>query len=439
MNDLSFLTASLPYGVEEEIARGNFTTARRIIKRYLSQDIPKSLKLRLEYELERMRRLRIDFPYTRERALQILRRELKNFKDRELDRWMSEGIVDYMLIDGKERFFVRFLDNIIFLKPELRKRKSRNDKLGEYLRGLINQTIERMNSGDTHTYRVHAGIKLHIKKRIPEGERYRVWLPLPRESFQSSKVKIVRAEPYSYYLSDEDYGQRTVYFESKERDYLLEFVYEIQEVRGGLGGEIKSEYLEEKAPHILFTPYLKELAKSIIEGVEDEYEKALRIYRWVTSHMNYTYVRAYSTYSNIAQFAASSLRGDCGFMALLFITLCRISGMPAKWQSGWFITPKHASPHDWAQVYLDGKWYPVDPSFGNWIRHGELRNSFYFGNLDAFRMIANDEFQADFVPEKKFYRTDPTDNQVGEVEWSQGNIYSDGFSSKLYVKEFKRI
>ncbi len=439
MNDLTFLSAPLPYGIEDEIARGNFKIARKIIKRYLSRDIPELLRQRLEYELERMRRLRIDFPYSRERALEILRRELRNFKDEELDRWISRGLVDRMIIDGQERFFQRFLANLIFLNPALDKRRIKEDKLGSYLRNLINETVTRMNSGEVRRYTVRAGIKLHIKKKIPEGEKYRVWLPLPRESFQSSNVKILRAEPSGYYLSESDQGQRTVYFESSQRDYLLEFEYQIGEVRGGLEGEVKNEHLREKAPHVVFTPYLRSIAESITQDAGDDYEKALRIYRWVTTHMNYTYVRAYSTYDNISEFAASSLRGDCGFMALLFITLCRISGIPAKWQSGWFITPKHASPHDWAQVYINDKWYPVDASFGNFIRHGELRNSFYFGNLDAFRMVANDDFQVDFVPEKRFVRSDPIDNQIGEVEWSGGNIYTDMFSSRLYVKEFRKV
>ncbi len=439
MNDLSFLSVPLPYGIKEEIDRGNFKIARNIIKRYISGDIPEPLKHRLEYELERMRRLRIDFPYSREKALQILHKELKNFREEELDKWINLGIVDRMLIDGKERFFVQFLANIIFLEPKLKKRRTRKDRLGEYLKNLIEESIKRINEGETKKYRVQAGIKLHIKKKIPEGEKYRVWLPLPRESFQSSNVKILAAKPANYYVSDEDLGQRTVYFESSRRDYHLEFVYEIEEVREGIEGSGDEKYLQEKPPHIIFTPYLKTLAAQIAGDADNDYEKAYRIYKWITTHVNYTFVRAYSTYHNISEFVASSLRGDCGFMALLFITLCRILGIPAKWQSGWFITPKHASPHDWAQVYIDGKWLPVDASFGNAIRHGSMRNQFYFGNLDAFRMIANDEFMADFVPEKRFVRTDPTDNQVGEVEWSGGNIYSDGYSSRLYVKEFKSL
>jgi hypothetical protein len=67
------------------------------------------------------------------------------------------------------------------------------------------------------------------------------------------------------------------------------------------------------------------------------------------------------------------------------------------------------------------------------------RNDFYFGNMDAFRMIANDDLLVDFTPEKKHWRSDPVDNQRGEVENESRNLYFDEFESKIYVKEFKRI
>ncbi|NPA74655.1 MAG: transglutaminase domain-containing protein, partial [Euryarchaeota archaeon] len=96
-------------------------------------------------------------------------------------------------------------------------------------------------------------------------------------------------------------------------------------------------------------------------------------------------------------------------------------------------------PHDWAMVYTDGKWLPVDGSFGNLHRHSRVENEFYFGNLDAFRMVANDDLLSEFNPKKRYWRSDPVDNQVGEVENEKENIYYDGFSWKIYVKDFKKI
>ena len=121
-----------------------------------------------------------------------------------------------------------------------------------------------------------------------------------------------------------------------------------------------------------------------------------------------------------------NLTGDCGFQALLFITLCRMAGIPAHWQSGWFITPYEASPHDWAIIYLPEFGYlPVDLSFGGKDKKDIMRKAFYFGNLDGFRMVANDEFQEDFDPPAKFVREDPYDNQVGEAEYEDEKAFGE--------------
>ncbi len=435
MNNLSFLATPLPEDVKREITLGNFEGAREIIRRLLSKDLPEDMVLRLQYEEERMRRLEKDFPYTRKDALKLLHKNIKNFRDVELDKWIKKGYVERIQIRNEERFFARFVPNLFFLDNGIKRRRIKEDELSAYSRNLISRAIRRIKNGDIRKYKIVAGIKLRIKK----NGKYRVWLPVPKENFQISKVKILNAYPKKYEIAENNVPQSTVYFNSSSKEYIVEFEYTISEVSGGIEGDASIENNKiEKLPHIRFTPYIKALAKRITEDSEDDYEKAKKIYNWITHNTNYTYVREYSTYDNISEFAATNLRGDCGFFAILFITLCRAVGIPAKWQSGWFVTPKFASPHDWAQVYIDGKWYPVDASFGNYRRH-RSRNDFYFGNMDAFRMIANDDLLVEFTPKKKYWRSDPVDNQRGEVENEKRNLYFDEFESKIYVKEFKRI
>ena len=142
-------------------------------------------------------------------------------------------------------------------------------------------------------------------------------------------------------------------------------------------------------------------------------------------------------YENISQYVAENLKGDCGFQALLFITMCRIAGIPARWQSGWYINPLMASPHDWALFYVKPYgWLPADLSFGGTRRENEKLRSFYFGNLDGFRMVANSDFMKDFVPKPNFLRFDPTDNQLGEAESLSGKVK---IESKIEVISFEEI
>lgn len=104
---------------------------------------------------------------------------------------------------------------------------------------------------------------------------------------------------------------------------------------------------------------------------------------------------------------------------LLFITLCRCAGVPAKWESGWAAEPGFCGAHDWARFYVEPYgWLYADVSYGGDAASlgNEDRRQFYFGNLDPFRMSTNTAFQADFDVPKEGFRADPYDNQVGEME-----------------------
>ena len=79
------------------------------------------------------------------------------------------------------------------------------------------------------------------------------------------------------------------------------------------------------------------------------------------------------------------------------------------------ITP----PHDWVRFYIAPYgWLYADTSYGTAAvrAENEERRKFYFGNLDPYRMVANNAFQQGFTVEKQQWRADPYDNQVGEME-----------------------
>ena len=183
---------------------------------------------------------------------------------------------------------------------------------------------------------------------------------------------------------------------------------------------MKQEDREERLPHVQFTPFLKELCREIVSGQRGDLQKARAIYDYITKNIRYSYMRTYFTIENLSEYAAVNRRGDCGVQSLLFITLCRIAGIPAKWQSGNAMKPpSHFGSHDWALVFLPVYgWVPVDCSFGGGaFAHGdEERRRFYFGNLDPWRMVANASLEGAFVPPVCGLRRDPYDNQSGEIQ-----------------------
>ena len=177
--------------------------------------------------------------------------------------------------------------------------------------------------------------------------------------------------------------------------------------------------LAEEAPYLRFTPYLRQLAAELAGAETEPVRKAKRFYDFVTQKVQYSFMRDYFQIDDLGEYCAVNLKGDCGLQALLFILLCRISGIPARWQSGLTIDEDYVGSHDWAQFYVPGwGWLFADPSYGGsaWRNGNPVRHAFYFGNLDPMRMVANRCFQGELTPVKQQLRIDPYDNQSGELE-----------------------
>lgn len=157
---------------------------------------------------------------------------------------------------------------------------------------------------------------------------------------------------------------------------------------------------EELYPHIRFTPLIRALCKELSGDEKNPLLLARSFYDYCTKVGTYSYVREYFTLpGSIPDYYGAGLHGDCGVQALLFITLCRCAGIPARWQSGLFVTPDDTGCHDWAQFYIAPYgWLFADPSFGGSAhRMGDSeRNDFYFGNLDPFRMAAKQRASGGF-------------------------------------------
>ena len=91
--------------------------------------------------------------------------------------------------------------------------------------------------------------------------------------------------------------------------------------------------------------------------------------------------------------------------------------------------------HDWAEFYTPQYgWLPADPSVGRRKSADPEVRDFLFGHLDAYRMIANVDCEQQFDPPKKFLRSDPVDNQRGELEWDGGNLYYDDWDYEVTVE-----
>ena len=440
--DLSYMKIPLPEDVLKLKNYGDFAGAQKMIDHFMTKDIPNALRKRLEIEKDVLKVMGgNEYPYTYEEALEIMTSHLRDFKEEELQYLKEISAADWIYVDGTVHFQRRFYENLIKPRPDLAERVMVEDvddaQANELKQKLLNDNVHYMKEKGGRTVRTQIRATIKAQKDAEEvGRKVTVHLPIPKICQQVSKVDIIAASPEITKIADEDAAQRTVCFETElkaDQEFMVEYAYDYHvdyvELDPAKASEEQPDFCtNEQAPHIRFTPYLQELLKEIIGDETNPIIKARKIYDFVTTKVMYSYMREYFTIECIPEYAAINLKGDCGVQALLFITLCRMTGIPARWQSGLYATEFYTGCHDWAQFYVAPYgWVFADLSFGGsaWRMGNTERWNYYFGNLDIFRMPANSEIQMEFTPEKKWLRIDPIDNQRGEIEYEDHGLSFD--------------
>lgn len=416
--DFRHLMDALPADVDRRVKGGDITGALRLIEGYLSTGTQPELAPRLRAERERLSRLEANYPLSKEEAMAQVRQEWPGFTEAQFDALVDHRRIDWRYVNGRFQYHDRFLSCVrIYAETEAPGLKVETEDHTQR-----DEMLSRMEKEGELTARIT--LKASIKaSKSSAGKKVQAWLPIPADCPQQSDMEILSATP-GYILAPADSPARTIYWESSERD-SFEVTYRYRHSAVYVDpytlpcDPVQPTFdTEEALPHIAFTPYLRELCARIIRDCKTPVEKAGAIYDYVTGNVDYRYQPAYVLLDNIADSCAKELRGDCGVMALLFITLCRIAGIPARWQSGLSAKPEDAGAHDWAMFYVAPYgWLYADPSFGSSARrNGETgRRKHYFGNLDPCRMVANSVFQAPLTPPDPCYRNDPYDNQLGEM------------------------
>ncbi len=447
-----YLHLGLPDDVLRRKLHGDFEGAVRAIDRHLESDrTPEALKNCLAAQREMIRRLPWDYPYSKTEALALVRRHIPDFTQAEFDALEDDRRIDWIYDHGAPRYFDRFFESLCKTDGEFAKRAG-VETVGadgqDAGQGRLDRVIRQMRENGQASARIRCRASVRIKDGcFRRGERMRAYLPLPCLCDSQSEIKIEKVFPEPAHISPETAPQRVIFWEEvmeENHPFTVEFSYtqtaRYVDLSKPVAAPQRPDFdTEEQPPHILFTPYLRELGAMLTEGVEEPLEQARRFYDFITRNVQYSFVRAYFGLENIAETCARNLMGDCGMQALLFITLCRWAGIPARWQSGWKAEPGFCGAHDWTQFYVAPYgWLYADPSFGGGaVREGsEARRLHYFGNLDPYRMVANTQFQGNFDVPKDHWRADPYDNQVGEMEGTDRGLCYDEYERTKEVLDY---
>lgn len=424
------------------LKKGEFAKIENLINKLSDQDKARYAS-RIDSLQAIMSRIRDDFRWSAEEGKKRLLEKVPGATDRQIESWKQKKYLETRMIDGQERWFRKTVSNFALLNKELygaqiaRNKQQEYDKTAQLCESILSQEI-----GANHTCdwkKVDASFFIEVPAdAVPAGQVIKAWLPYPfdngrQRNFQltSSTSPVTHSDGslhHTVYMEQQAVKNQPTRFEIKfsyevaaqvfQRDELLKNLQPYQK-----DSETYRLYTSQELPHILVNPQMKKLAQSIIGAETNPVMQASLLYDWISANYPWAGAIDYSTIPCIPNYVLDIQHGDCGQVALLYISLLRSIGIPARWESGWIFNAEGwTGYHDWGEIYFEGiGWVPTDVSAGR-DTHNEPLQDFYKTSTDAFRFATNEGIRGELSPKKQYIRRETVDFQAGEVEWAGGNL-----------------
>ena len=438
--DLSYvksLSFPLPEELEKLKGAGYFDEFKERAKYHLDREnLPEEVKKRIILEMHNADVKLREYTLTESELIKQIAEYAPGFSSEDFKK--LAGDTDYIFVNGEKRY-VDFSVASLFITSVLLTNWPGSTYLDDKSPEVY-ESRDHMRITGSAEVAIDLEFIADVDPEAAKNKKLSVHLPYPSPNgIGMSDIELVSTSKECE-IAPESALQRTVHFSAdgnEEQSFKVrckakmtqtymsfdDIVSAGAKVSEAEEAELKKQILEsdlsEKAPHYVFTPFIKELSALIVGDETDKTVIAKKIFDFITHKYRYAYVRDYAAIDWLPGYFALRGRGDCGLQASLLITLCRYNGIPARWQSGVVTDGECGGAHDWAAVYFRGVGFrPVDPSFGGGaVRRGSEEDcQFYFGNIDPYRLIFNTDIQEEFTVPKKFYRYDPYDNQYGEAE-----------------------
>ncbi len=450
--DISWSQNDWKLKIEQMILQGEFAEAEQQLS--IQEKTPDCQNDVYRYR-EIMNRIQLEFPYTEIEVKDQLRKKIPKFTEEQFHNWVSSGALEMRPINKVSRYFKLCISNLLRIDPDLAKVWYADSKLAH----IANvKTLVQKNPGNGNVF---DPITMEFTFRIivpantvPKGKTIRCWMPYPQENSPRQKnITLLQTDPEKYILSPINQFQRTIYFErTAEQDKPAEFMvryrttayaqyykesFLLEKVQPyKTETNFYKQYTEVRPPHIIRTEQIKAIVRETVGVETNPVRKAALLFDWIDHKFPWATSNEYSTMFSIPQYVLDKGHGDCGMKALLYISLLRTAGIPAKWQSGWVASQNGTvGMHDWLEIYFEGiGWVPADMSFGNQPSTEQPVRDFYQSGHDALRLIINEDYDQPLVPPKRFFRSEPLDFQRGEVEWEGGNLYFNQWKRQNSVK-----
>jgi len=244
-----------------------------------------------------------------------------------------------------------------------------------------------------------------------EGTSGYIWIALPADR-PEQKVQITKIDPKPIeIITDPDHGNKIVVWrvtpDSKTTflNYHYEFTAELEPFLSDINPQdvqtpdkSSSLYRRFTQPEfgIEIDQDIQDLAAAIVGPESNPYLQAKLIYNWIVANLKFV---PGSDGEFSASWVSGNRQGDCVHYSLLFTSLCRALGIPARtFACEWLSGGRHVLAEFFIHPY---GWLPADPSAAQLLQSG-------------FTGLSEEEV-AEFIKSRGIPHQDPS--------WLFGNLY----------------
>lgn len=432
------------------LSAGFAATAQTDAARWIERDSASAIKSRLLS----------DFSLTMPQAREAINKRYKtDFNNEDIRSFADKHYIETKVIDGVERMHRKSVGNLALLNPEMNggwklRGASASPKRIAYVDSVLAYYDGVNPAGGAHSVTYRFSIDVPYTPEL-KGDSLTVWMPYPLTGARQKHVRVLSTFPKRYIISDPSLSDhrtismtqavtegKTTHFEAVVSFENHGQYFDPDSIMAKMkpydkSSDLYRKYTAVKRPHIIHS----DLAHQIVGSETNPFKQSEMVYDYIINRYPWAGAREYSTIECIPEYVLAEGHGDCGQVSLLYISLMRTLGVPARWESGWMLHPGETNLHDWAEVYFEGVgWVPVDVSFGRYIHASDPRaRTFYSHGMDAHRLASNLAVGDRFDPVKRYVRSETVDAQLGEVECSKGNLFYPAWKQNMQIIDIHPI
>ncbi|KPL04103.1 MAG: hypothetical protein AMJ73_04675 [candidate division Zixibacteria bacterium SM1_73] len=210
-----------------------------------------------------------------------------------------------------------------------------------------------------------------------------IYIAVPENRDNQELLSQIEYAPQPYEFLTDKWGQKVAHYKladvkttefvsvgMKVKAKIFETRYFVFPEKVGnledIPSSIKEKYLVDDSKFSITDPFIQQSLRKAVGDETNPYWIARKIFNYVIDHIEYELAGGW----NIAPTVLERGTGSCSEYSFVYISMCRASGIPARYVGSVVIRGDDASAdevfHRWVEIYLPNYgWIPVDPSAGD--------------------------------------------------------------------------